>query len=55
MNNFTISTFDDFEEIIEDEPVSIEFGMDPVIKIIESSIFRFKLLLNSFLHYVYIF
>lgn len=33
INNFTISTFDDYQElnIAEDEPVSIEFGMDPVI------------------------
>lgn len=34
MNNFTISTFDDFQDMsIEDEPVSIEFGMDPVMTI----------------------
>lgn len=30
MNNFTISTFDDYQDQIENEPVSIEFGMDPV-------------------------
>lgn len=30
MNNFTISTFDDFQDTVENEPVSIEFGMDPV-------------------------
>lgn len=32
MNNFTISTLDDFlEPHVEDESVSIEFGMDPVM------------------------
>lgn len=31
MNNFTISTFDNFEDTLENEPVSIEFGMDPVM------------------------
>lgn len=31
MNNFTISKFDDFQESMENESVSIEFGMDPVI------------------------
>lgn len=31
MNNFTMNTFDDFRESIENESVSIEFGMDPVI------------------------
>lgn len=30
MNNFTISTFDEYQNHIENEPVSIEFGMDPV-------------------------
>lgn len=34
MNNFTISALDNFSETpIEDEPVSIEFGMDPVMMI----------------------
>jgi len=36
MNNFMMSTFDDFSEPVEDELVSIEFGMDPVIMIIRS-------------------
>lgn len=31
MNNFSRSSFDNFQEAVEDEPVSLEFGMDPVI------------------------
>lgn len=31
MNNYTRGTSGDFQEVIDDEPVSIEFGMDPVI------------------------
>lgn len=34
MNNFSRSTFDNFQEAVEDEPVSLEFGMDPVIMLI---------------------
>lgn len=31
MNSFAISSFDSFQEQpVDDEPVSIEFGMDPV-------------------------
>lgn len=44
MNNFTITTFDDFQDMpIEDEPVSIEFGMDPVIKKYRSLIDQFHI------------
>lgn len=33
MNNFARSTYGNFHETVEDESVSIEFGMDPVMMI----------------------